>query len=52
MSRNDMPQDFGLFQGTFIRPQWRDMPTIFEQPSERLRMEWQWVKSSVTNFVG
>ncbi|PWY79421.1 hypothetical protein BO94DRAFT_626330 [Aspergillus sclerotioniger CBS 115572] len=51
MARADLPQDIGLLPGTFIRPLWRDMPSIFHQPSERLHMEWLWVKSAFQNFV-
>ncbi|KAJ9236477.1 hypothetical protein DTO169E5_5749 [Paecilomyces variotii] len=28
------------------------MPSIFEQPRERLQMEWLWLKSAFQNFVG
>ncbi|THC98030.1 hypothetical protein EYZ11_002456 [Aspergillus tanneri] len=52
LARADLPQDIGLLPGTFIRPLWRDMPSIFQQPSERLRMEWLWLKSGVQNFLG
>ncbi|OOF98572.1 hypothetical protein ASPCADRAFT_204326 [Aspergillus carbonarius ITEM 5010] len=51
MARADLPQDIGLLPGTFIRPLWRDLPSIFHQPSERLHMEWLWVKSAFQNFV-
>lgn len=52
LSRADLPQDIGLLPGTFIRPLWRDMPSIFSQPSERLRMEWLWLKMGFQNFLG
>ncbi|EHA20048.1 hypothetical protein CBS63078_7245 [Aspergillus niger] len=52
MPRTDLPQDIGLLPGTFIRPLWRDMPSIFQQPSERLHMEWLWIKSAFQNFIG
>lgn len=52
LSRADLPQDIGLLPGTFIRPLWRDMPSIFEHPQERLRMEWLWIKSAFQNFLG
>ncbi|PYH98735.1 hypothetical protein BO71DRAFT_394898 [Aspergillus ellipticus CBS 707.79] len=52
ISRADLPQDIGLLPGTFIRPLWRDMPSLFAQPQERLRMEWLWIKSGFQNFLG
>ncbi|RAL06408.1 uncharacterized protein BO80DRAFT_11752 [Aspergillus ibericus CBS 121593] len=51
MNRTDLPQDIGLLPGTFIRPLWRDLPSIFHQPSERLHMEWLWIKSAFQNFI-
>ncbi|KAL1962437.1 hypothetical protein VTN77DRAFT_9708 [Rasamsonia byssochlamydoides] len=50
--RDALPQDLGLLQGTFIRPLWQDMPSIFQQPRERLQMEWLWVKSWFQNMAG
>ncbi|KAL6233552.1 hypothetical protein BDW75DRAFT_185315 [Aspergillus navahoensis] len=52
MSRADLPQDIGLLPGTFIKPLWRDMPSIFQQPKERLQFEWLWLKSWFQNFLG
>lgn len=52
LSRSELPQDIGLLPGTFIRPLWRDMPSIFQQPKERLRLEWLWLKNAVQNFLG
>ena len=52
MSRAEMPQDLGLLPGTFIRPLWRDMPSIFQLPRERLQLEWLWIKQGVQNFFG
>lgn len=46
-----MPQDLGLLPGTFIRPVWHEMPSIFKQPRERLRMEWLWWKTRLQNFL-
>lgn len=52
MSKAEMPQDLGLLPGTFIRPLWRDMPSIFQLPRERLQLEWLWIKQGVQNFFG
>ncbi|TQB69186.1 hypothetical protein MPDQ_002194 [Monascus purpureus] len=52
ISRSDLPQDLGLLPGTFIRPLWRDMPSIFQQPRERLAIEWLSVKVAFQNFLG
>ncbi|KAL1998506.1 hypothetical protein VTN02DRAFT_6054 [Thermoascus thermophilus] len=49
---SDRPQDIGLLPGTFIRPLWRDMPSLFEQPRQRLHMEWLWLKTGFQNFLG
>ncbi|RDW86159.1 uncharacterized protein DSM5745_02801 [Aspergillus mulundensis] len=52
MSRTELPQDIGLLPGTFIKPLWRDLPSIFKQPKERLQFEWLWLKSWFQNFLG
>ncbi|KAF9888419.1 hypothetical protein FE257_008697 [Aspergillus nanangensis] len=52
LSRSELPQDIGLLPGTYIRPQWRDMPSIFQQPTERLQLEWLWLKTGFQNFIG
>lgn len=46
----DLPNDIGLLPGTFIRPLWRDMPSIFQAPRDRLHMEWTWFKSWFSNY--
>ncbi|KAL4805479.1 hypothetical protein BDV18DRAFT_161131 [Aspergillus unguis] len=52
LSRAELPQDIGLLPGTFIKPTMRDLPSIFQQPKERLHFEWLWVKSWFQNFLG
>lgn len=52
MGRAEVPQDMGLLPGTFIRPMWSAMPSIFEQPRERLQMEWLWLRLSFGDFAG
>lgn len=52
MLKGDDAHDFGLLPGTFIKPLGKDMPSPIEQPRERLRMEWLWIKRSVENFFG
>ncbi|RAL10551.1 uncharacterized protein BO97DRAFT_372271 [Aspergillus homomorphus CBS 101889] len=52
MARTELPQDFGILPGTYIRPLWKDMPSIFKQPQERLRLEWLWMKTGFQNFLG
>ncbi|KAL4924929.1 uncharacterized protein BDV17DRAFT_202657 [Aspergillus undulatus] len=52
MARSELPQDVGLLPGTFIRPLWRDLPSIFQYPRERLHFEWLWAKSWFQNFLG
>lgn len=44
----DIPTDFGVLQGTFIKPEGKDMPSLFRQPKERLLFEWTWIKTWVT----
>ena len=51
MKPSDLPNDIGLLPGTFVRPLWRDMPSIFQQPRERLHMEWTWMKSVFSNYT-
>ncbi|KAL4894180.1 hypothetical protein BDV59DRAFT_15185 [Aspergillus ambiguus] len=51
MSRSELPTDLGLLPGTFIRPLWRDLPSIFTHPKERLQLEWLWLKSGFQSFA-
>jgi protein MBA1 len=50
MPMTQLPNDLGLLPGTFIKPLWRDMPSIFESPRDRLHMEWTWLKTLFTNY--
>jgi len=51
-SLDNVPTDLGLLPGTFIRPEGKNMPSIFRQPADRLRMEWVWLKSWFQNYIG
>ncbi|CAG7958726.1 unnamed protein product [Penicillium salamii] len=51
MKLTDLPNDIGLLPGTFVRPLWRDMPSIFQAPRDRLHMEWTWMKSFFSNYT-
>ncbi|KAE8151926.1 hypothetical protein BDV25DRAFT_128415 [Aspergillus avenaceus] len=51
MSRHDLPQDLGVLPGTFIKPRWRELPSIFQFPRERLQFEWLWIKTGFMNFA-
>lgn len=46
-----LPNDLGVLPGTFVRPLWRDLPSIFQSPRDRWQMEWTWLKSMVQNFM-
>jgi protein MBA1 len=46
-----LPNDIGLLPGTFVRPLWRDMPSVFDKPRDRLQMEWTWIKAWFQNFM-
>ena len=48
--KDETVTDFGLFPGTFIKPAWRDVPSLFRHPKQRLKLEWVWIKMSVQNF--
>lgn len=48
---NNLPNDIGLLPGTFVRPVWRDLPSIFKNPRERWMMEWTSIKSLFQNYV-
>ncbi|KAJ5210398.1 hypothetical protein N7491_010205 [Penicillium cf. griseofulvum] len=50
MKLSDLPTDIGILPGTFVRPLWRDMPSVFKAPRDRWHMEWTWLKSWVTNY--
>lgn len=49
--RDMIPDDLGLMPGTFIRPVWKNMPSIFRDPKRRLQMEWVSLKVRTQNFV-
>ncbi|KAJ5397136.1 hypothetical protein N7509_005249 [Penicillium cosmopolitanum] len=48
---NQLPNDIGLLPGTFVRPLWRDLPSVFDTPRDRLQMEWTWIKAWFQNFM-
>jgi len=48
---HQLPNDIGLLPGTFVRPMWRDLPSIFQEPRDRLRMEWTWMKSVFQGYA-
>ncbi|KAJ5116398.1 hypothetical protein N7456_000746 [Penicillium angulare] len=47
-----LPNDIGLLPGTFVRPLWRDLPSVFQSPRERWQVEWAWIRSSFQNLMG
>ncbi|KAI3228414.1 hypothetical protein DTO012A9_4615 [Penicillium roqueforti] len=47
----DLPNDIGILPGTFVRPLWRDMPSIFKAPRDRWHMEWTWLKAWLSNHA-
>ncbi|KAF7717272.1 Uncharacterized protein PECH_007550 [Penicillium ucsense] len=49
--RHQLPNDIGLLPGTFVRPMWKDMPSIFKDPRDRFQMEWTWLKSVFQGYV-
>ncbi|EEQ35265.1 hypothetical protein McanMca71_004863 [Microsporum canis] len=51
INRDMIPDDIGLLPGTFIRPVWKNLPSVFQDPKMRWRMEWMHWKSKVMNFV-
>jgi len=52
MRAQQMPNDIGLLPGTFIRPLWRDTPSIFQAPKDVWMVQWTWVKSLFQNWIG
>ncbi|PGH26695.1 hypothetical protein AJ80_01641 [Polytolypa hystricis UAMH7299] len=48
--KDGIPDDVGLLPGTFVRPVWANMLSIFSNPKGRLRLEWAWLKSRVVDF--
>ncbi|KAL4799402.1 hypothetical protein BDV19DRAFT_355022 [Aspergillus venezuelensis] len=52
VGRAELPQDLGLLPGTFVRPLWKDLPSIFHHPRERMHLEWLWVKTTFQNVLG
>ncbi|KAJ5692171.1 hypothetical protein N7462_001594 [Penicillium macrosclerotiorum] len=50
MMMSQLPNDIGLLPGTFVRPLWKDMPSIFKDPRDRIWMEWVWIKNVVQNY--
>lgn len=51
MLQGHLPNDIGLLPGTYVRPLWRDMPSIFGNPRDRWQMEYTWLKSALQNFM-
>ncbi|KAJ5162355.1 hypothetical protein N7492_007747 [Penicillium capsulatum] len=51
MSTSQMPNDIGLLPGTFVRPLWRDLPSIFQSPKDRWLMEWTWMKTLFQSYI-
>jgi protein MBA1 len=49
--KHQLPNDIGLLPGTFVRPMWRDLPSIFQDPRDRFRMEWTWLKSVFQGYA-
>ncbi|EEA19604.1 hypothetical protein TMatcc_009740 [Talaromyces marneffei ATCC 18224] len=45
----NIPTDFGVLPGTFIKPEGKDMPNFFTRPKDRLKMEWVWIKTWITS---
>ncbi|KAJ5152960.1 uncharacterized protein N7482_009438 [Penicillium canariense] len=48
---HQLPNDIGLLPGTFVRPMWKDLPSIFQDPRDRFRMEWTWLKSLFQGYT-
>ncbi|KAJ5930667.1 hypothetical protein N7466_006160 [Penicillium verhagenii] len=46
-----LPNDIGILPGTFVRPLWRDLPSIFQNPRDRWLVEWTGIKSFFQNFM-
>lgn len=51
MQGQAMPNDIGLLPGTFVRPLWRDMPSIFTNPKDVWYLQWTWIKNVFSNFA-
>ncbi|EED13928.1 conserved hypothetical protein [Talaromyces stipitatus ATCC 10500] len=49
MDPESIPTDFGVLPGTFIKPEGKDMPSLFSEPKDRLMMEWVWIKTWFTS---
>jgi hypothetical protein len=49
--KSQLPNDIGLLPGTFVKPMWRDLPSIFQDPRDRFRMEWTWIKSVFQGYA-
>ncbi|KAJ5726397.1 uncharacterized protein N7483_007754 [Penicillium malachiteum] len=46
-----MPTDVGILPGTFVRPLWRNLPSVFQNPRDRWQIEWAWIRSSIQNLM-
>lgn len=47
-----LPDDVGLLPDTFVRPVWKNRPSILKDFKSRMRMEWLSLKLAFTNFIG
>ncbi|KAK2743396.1 hypothetical protein FQN57_004861 [Myotisia sp. PD_48] len=50
-NRDAIPDDIGLLPGTFVRPVWGNLPSLFSEPRRRWQMEWMTIKMNVQNFI-
>ncbi|KAF3894340.1 Mitochondrial inner membrane protein Mba1 [Trichophyton interdigitale] len=51
VNKEMVPDDIGLLPGTFIRPVWQNLPSLFSDPKSRLHMEWMHWKMKFLNFM-
>lgn len=45
MTRETLPDDFGLLPGTFVRPLEKNLPSLFNDFKQRWLMEKTWLKN-------
>lgn len=52
LKKSEIPSDIGLIPGTFIRPTWKEGPSLLSSKwKERLIMDWVHIRQSASDLI-
>lgn len=51
MQMAQAPLEVQWLPGTFVRPLWRNTPSVFTHPKEAWRLQWAWATAKFKDFV-